>query len=58
VACAFEIDMEYRLDCGSELKSIAAILEQPAIEKIIMHLGLQAGRRRSLQPVGRKLQAA
>lgn len=50
--------MEYRPDCGSELKSIAAILEQPAIEKIIMHLGLQAGRRRSLQPVGRKLQAA
>ena len=27
---------------GGELKIIAAILEQPVIEKILMHLGLQA----------------
>ena len=34
-------------NCGGELKIIAAILEQPVIEKILTHLGLQAdcGRR-------------
>ena len=43
----FEIDMEHCLNCGGELKIIAAILEQPVIEKILTHLGLQAdcGRR-------------
>jgi hypothetical protein len=30
----FEIDLEYCPNCGSELKIIAAILEQPVIEKI------------------------
>jgi len=29
-------------NCGGELKIIAAILEQPVIEKILTHLGLQA----------------
>ena len=29
-------------NCGGELKIIAAILEQPVIEKIVTHLGLQA----------------
>jgi len=38
----FEIDMAHCPDCGGELKIIAAILEQPVIEKILMHLGLQA----------------
>ncbi len=38
----FEIDMEYCPNCGGELKIIAAILEQPVIEKILTHLGLQA----------------
>ena len=38
----FEIDMEHCPNCGSELKIIAAILEQPVIEKILTHLGLQA----------------
>jgi hypothetical protein len=38
----FEIDMEHCRNCGSELKIIAAILEQPVIEKILTHLGLQA----------------
>ncbi len=38
----FEIDMEHCPNCGGELKIIAAILEQPVIEKILMHLGLQA----------------
>jgi len=38
----FEIDMEHCPNCGGELKIIAAILEQPVIEKILTHLGLQA----------------
>jgi len=29
-------------NCGGQLKIIAAILEQPVIEKILTHLGLQA----------------
>ena len=37
----FDIDMERRPNCGAgELKSIAAILERPVIEKILTHLGL------------------
>lgn len=38
----FEIDMEHCPNRGGELKIIAAILEQPVIEKIRTHLGLQA----------------
>jgi len=38
----FEIDLEHRPNCGSEPKIIAAILEQPVIEKILTHGGLQA----------------
>ena len=38
----FEIDMEDCPNCGGELKIIAAILEQPVIEKILTRLGLQA----------------
>lgn len=34
--------MEQCPNCGGELKIIAAILEQPVIEKILTHLGLQA----------------
>ena len=34
--------MEHCPNCGGELKIIAAILEQPVIEKILLHLGLQA----------------
>ena len=43
----FELDLEHYPNCGGELKIIAAILEQPVIEKILTHLGLQAdcGRR-------------
>lgn len=29
-------------NCGGKLKIIAVILEQPVIEKTLMHLGLQA----------------
>jgi hypothetical protein len=43
---------------GGELKIIAAILEQPVIEKILTHLGLQA-RASPRAPVrGQALQAA
>ena len=38
----FEIDLEHCPNCGGQLKIIAAILEQPVIEKILTHLGLQA----------------
>ncbi len=39
----FDIDMQHCPNCGGgELKIIAAILERPVIEKILMHLGLQA----------------
>ena len=43
----FEIDLAHCPSCGGELKIIAAILDQPVIENILMHLGLQAdcGRR-------------
>ena len=38
-----DIDMQHCPNCGGgELKIIAAILEQPVIEKILTLLGLQA----------------
>ncbi len=37
----FDLDLEHCPNCGGELKIIAAILEQPVIEKILTHLGLQ-----------------
>ena len=33
---------EHCPNCGGELKIIAAILERPVIQKILLHLGLQA----------------
>ena len=37
----FDIDRQHCPNCGGgELKIIAAILEQPVIEKILIHLGL------------------
>jgi len=54
----FEIDMAHCPNCEGELKIIAAILEQPVIEKTLTHLGLQA-RAPPRTPVRRsKLQAA
>jgi len=40
--CVLGIDVAHRPNRGGELKIIAAILEQPVIEKILTHLGLQA----------------
>ena len=37
----FELELEHCPNCGGELKIIAAIPEQPVIEKILMHLDLQ-----------------
>ena len=54
----FEIDRELCPNCGRPLKIIAAILEQTVIEKILMHLGLQA-RAPPREPArGSQLQAA
>ena len=38
----FDLDLEHCPNCGGDLKDIAAILEQPVIEKILTQLGLQA----------------
>ena len=38
----FDLELEHCPNCGGDLKIIAAILEQPVIEKILTHLGLQA----------------
>ena len=54
----FEIDMEHCPNCGGELKIIAAILEQPVIEKILTHLGLQARAPPRAQARSQVLQAA
>ena len=54
----FEIDLEHCPNCGGELKIIAAILEQPAIEKILTHLGLQARAPPRAPARGQALQAA
>ena len=35
----FDLDLEHCPKCSGELKIIAAILEQPVIEKILAHLG-------------------
>jgi hypothetical protein len=42
--CVFDLALELCPNCGSELKIIAAILEQPVTEKILMNLGRQAPR--------------
>ena len=54
----FEIDIEHCPNCGGQLKIIAAILEQPVIEKILSHLGLQARAPPRAPARGSQLQAA
>jgi hypothetical protein len=58
LSSAFEIDLERCPNCGGELKIIAAILEQPVIEKILTHLGLQARAPPRAPARGQALQAA
>lgn len=38
----FDLGLEHCLNCSGKLKAITAILEQRVIEKILVHLGLQA----------------
>ncbi len=54
----FDLDLEHGPNCGGELKVIAAILEQPVIEKILTHLGLQARAPPRAPARGQALQAA
>ena len=54
----FEIDLEHCPNCGGELKIIAAIPEQPVIEKMLIHLGLQARAPPRAPARGQALQAA
>ena len=54
----FELHMEHCPHCGGELKIIAAILEQPVIEKILTHLGLRARATPRAPARGQALQAA
>jgi hypothetical protein len=54
----FELDLEHCPNCAGELKIIAAILEQPVIEKILTHLGLQARAPPRAPARGQALQAA
>jgi len=53
-----EIDLERCPNCGGALKIIAAILEQPVIEKILTHLGLQARAPPRAPARGSQMQAA
>ena len=50
--------MEHCPNCGGELKIITAIVEQPEIEKILTHLGLQARAPPRASARGTQLQAA
>ena len=54
----FDLDLNHCLSCGGQLKIIAAILEQPVIEKIFTHLGLQASVPPLSAAFGQALQAA
>ena len=54
----FDLDLEHCPNCGGELRIIAAILEQPVIEKILMHLGLQTRAPSRAPARGQALRAA
>jgi hypothetical protein len=54
----FDLDLEHCPNCGGELKIIAAVLEQPVIQKILTHLGLQARAPPRALTRGPQLQAA
>ena len=52
------LPIEHYPKCGGEQKIIAAILEQPVIEQILTHLGLQARSPPRAPACGLALQAA
>ena len=54
----FDLDIARCPNCGDRLRIIAAILEQPVIEKILTHLGLQALAPPRSAARGRALRAA
>ena len=54
----FDLDLKHCPNCGGELKTIAVILEQPVIEKILEHLRLQARAPPRAPARGQALQAA
>ncbi len=54
----YQIDLKHCPNCGGELKTIATILDQPVIEKILTHLGLQARAPPRSAARGQALQAA
>ena len=54
----FDLDLEHCPNCGGKLKIIAASLEQPVIEKSLMHLGLQARAPPRAAARGSRLEAA
>lgn len=54
----FDLDLEHCPNCGGELKIIAAILEQPVVEKILTRLGLEARAPPRAPARGQALQAA
>ena len=53
----YELDQEPCPNCGGVLKIIAAILEQPVIEKIVTHVRLKARAPLRAPARGRALQA-
>ena len=46
----FSLDLEHISNCAGEHKIIAAILEAPAIEKILTHLGCRGREHRPVLP--------
>jgi hypothetical protein len=54
----FDLELEHCPNFGGELKIIAATLEQPVIEKILTHLGLQARAPPQAPARGQTLRAA
>ncbi len=42
VKCVFALDLEHCLQCGGDMKIIAAIEEPAVIVRIFMHLGMPA----------------
>jgi hypothetical protein len=54
----FKLDHEHCPNSGDEMRLIAAVLGQPVIEKILMHLGLQACAPPRPIPLGPQPQAA